>query len=195
MVGSYSRFWKPMIDRTVALFLIIGTSPIAFLITLVLWLLDPKQPLLFVQSRPGYLWKIFKLYKFRTLNQAGKPSHSFAYLLRKTGADEWPQLFCILKGEMSFVGPRPLLESYLPLYNETQKLRHNVLPGITGWAQVNGRNTQTWDERFLLDLEYVEKQSFALDCRILWLTVKQVFSKGNAAEMPIWQGNSTTNSK
>jgi len=193
MVSSYSKFWKPMTDRLVALILILATSPIAFFIALFLKLLEPKQPLLFVQRRPGYLGKIFKLYKFRTLDEAGKPSHSFTYLLRKTGADEWPQLLSILKGKMSFVGPRPLLESYLPLYNETQRLRHKVLPGITGWAQVNGRNTQTWEDRFLMDLEYAEKQSFAFDCRILWLTVKQVFSKGNAAEMPVWQGNSSTN--
>jgi lipopolysaccharide/colanic/teichoic acid biosynthesis glycosyltransferase len=145
--------------------------------------------LLFIQPRPGYRGKVFILIKFRTLDIAGTPTSFWSVLLRKTGIDEWPQLIHILKGEMSFVGPRPLLVSYLPLYNTTQQKRHQVKPGITGWAQVNGRNTQTWEQRFLLDLEYVEKQSFTLDCRILGLTIRQLIQKGNATEMPVWQGN------
>lgn len=185
----YNSFWKPLADKVGALVLLVLTLPFAIIAVLGLFVFSGERSLLFIQPRPGYLGKVFHLLKFKTLSNEGKPTSFWSALLRKTGMDEWPQLIHILKGEMSFVGPRPLLVSYLPLYNTTQQKRHLVKPGITGWAQVNGRNTQTWEHRFLLDLEYVEKQSFALDCRILWLTFNQLLRKGNATEMPVWQGN------
>lgn len=187
--NTYRTLWKPLADRLLALLLLVVTALLALMAVLGLLVFSRESKLLFIQPRPGYRGKIFSLVKFRTLDNAGKTTSLWAGLLRKTGLDEWPQLIHILKGEMSFVGPRPLLVSYLPLYNTTQQKRHQVKPGITGWAQVNGRNTQTWEQRFLLDLEYVEKQSFTFDCRILWLTVQQLTRKGNTTEMPVWQGN------
>jgi undecaprenyl phosphate N,N'-diacetylbacillosamine 1-phosphate transferase len=186
---TYRTLWKPLADRLLALLLLVITAPLALVAVVGLLVFSGERKLLFIQPRPGYRGKVFSLIKFRTLDNVGKPTSFWSVLLRKTGIDEWPQLIHILKGEMSFVGPRPLLVSYLPLYNTTQQKRHQVKPGITGWAQVNGRNTQTWEQRFLLDLEYVEKQSFALDCRILGLTIRQLIQKGNATEMPVWQGN------
>jgi undecaprenyl phosphate N,N'-diacetylbacillosamine 1-phosphate transferase len=186
---TYRTLWKPLADRLLALLLLVITAPLALVAVIGLLVFSGERKLLFIQPRPGYRGKVFNLIKLRTLDNAGKTTSFWAGLLRKTGLDEWPQLIHILKGEMSFVGPRPLLVSYLPLYNTNQQKRHQVKPGITGWAQVNGRNTQTWEQRFLLDLEYVEKQSFTLDCRILWLTFLQLARKGNAIEMPVWQGN------
>lgn len=186
---TYRTLWKPLADKLLALLLLVITAPLALVSAVGLLVFSGESKLLFIQPRPGYRGKVFSLIKFRTLDTAGKPTSFWSVLLRKTGIDEWPQLIHILKGEMSFVGPRPLLVSYLPLYNTSQQKRHQVKPGITGWAQVNGRNTQTWDQRFLLDLEYVEKQSFTLDCRILGLTIRQLIQKGNATEMPVWQGN------
>jgi undecaprenyl phosphate N,N'-diacetylbacillosamine 1-phosphate transferase len=186
---AYNSFWKPLADKVVALVLLVLTLPFAIIAVLGLLVFSGERRLLFIQPRPGYLGNVFHLLKFRTLDNTGSTTSFWSALLRKTGMDEWPQLWHILLGEMSFVGPRPLLVEYMSLYNEVQQKRHFVKPGITGWAQVNGRNTQTWDQRFLLDLEYVEKQSFALDCRILGLTIRQLIQKGNATEMPVWQGN------
>lgn len=186
---AYNSFWKPLADKVVALVLLVHTLPFAIFAVLGLLIFSKEMKLLFIQPRPGYLGKVFHLLKFKTLSNDGKSTSFWSALLRKTGMDEWPQLIHILKGEMSFVGPRPLLVEYMSLYNEVQQKRHNAKPGITGWAQVNGRNTQTWKQRFLLDLEYVEKQSFALDCRILWLTFIQLLRRGNSTEMPVWQGN------
>jgi O-antigen biosynthesis protein WbqP len=160
-----------------------------------------KGPVLYWSDRVGRNNRIFKMPKFRSMfvetpevatHELKDPARwltSIGLYLRKSSLDEIPQLWSILLGDMSFVGPRPLLVEYLPLYNEVQQKRHSVKPGITGLAQVNGRNTQTWEQRFLLDLEYVEKQSFALDCRILWLTFIQLLGRGNATEMQVWQGN------
>jgi undecaprenyl phosphate N,N'-diacetylbacillosamine 1-phosphate transferase len=186
---AYNSFWKPLADKVVALVLLVLTCPFAVIAVLGLLVFSGERKLLFIQPRPGYLGKVFHLLKFRTLSNDGKPTSFWSALMRKTGMDEWPQLIHILKGDMSFVGPRPLLVEYMSLYNRVQQKRHSVKPGITGWAQVNGRNTQTWEQRFLLDLEYVEKQSFTLDCRILWLTFIQLLGRGNATEMQVWQGN------
>ena len=143
------------------------------------------SPIIFKQARPGLNKKVFYVYKFRTMtdarNEKGdllpdeKRLTSFGRLLRKLSLDELPQLWNVLKGDMSFVGPRPLLVEYLPLYNERQAMRHKVRPGITGWAQVNGRNTISWEHKFEYDVWYVENQSFWLDVKILILTVKKVF--------------------
>jgi len=143
------------------------------------------SPILFTQNRPGLHGKVFKMMKFRSMLDA-KDKHGnllpdnermtkFGAFLRSTSLDELPGLFNVLKGDMSLVGPRPLLVQYLPLYNSEQAKRHNVRPGITGWAQVNGRNAIGWDEKFKLDVWYVNNQSFLLDMKILLLTVKKVF--------------------
>lgn len=143
------------------------------------------SPILFTQQRPGLNGKIFKMMKFRTMLD-GKDKQGnllpdnermtqFGAFLRSTSLDELPGLFNVLKGDMSLVGPRPLLVQYLPLYNAKQARRHNVRPGITGWAQVNGRNAISWEDKFKLDVWYVDNQSFWLDIKILFLTVKKVF--------------------
>ncbi|WP_024597823.1 sugar transferase [Pseudoalteromonas sp. TAE56] len=143
------------------------------------------SPILFTQERPGLNGKVFKMMKFRTMLD-GKDKHGnllpddermtkFGAFLRSTSLDELPGLFNVLKGDMSLVGPRPLLVQYLPLYSSEQARRHNVRPGITGWAQVNGRNAISWEQKFKLDVWYVNNQSFLLDIKILLLTVKKVF--------------------
>lgn len=144
-------------------------------------------PILFSQQRPGKEKKIFTIYKFRTMNNNTDingnllPDEArlkgFGKFIRFTSLDELPQLWNVLKGDMSFVGPRPLLVEYLPLYNDTQMRRHEVRPGITGWAQVNGRNTISWEEKFRYDVEYVDKQSFLFDLKILWMTFKKVIQQ------------------
>lgn len=143
------------------------------------------SPILFTQERPGLNSRVFKMMKFRSMLD-GKDKHGnllpdnermtqFGAFLRSTSLDELPGLFNVLKGDMSLVGPRPLLVQYLPLYNTEQVRRHDVRPGITGWAQVNGRNAISWDQKFELDVWYVDNQSFLLDLKILLLTVKKVF--------------------
>lgn len=141
-------------------------------------------PILFRQARPGKNGKVFTMLKFRTMREIsdvdGNPlpdserMTSFGRFLRSTSLDEFPSLLNVFKGDMSMVGPRPLLVEYLPLYNNQQAKRHNVRPGITGWAQINGRNALSWEEKFKLDVWYVENQSFWLDIKILFLTVKKV---------------------
>lgn len=147
------------------------------------------SPCLFRQARPGLKSKIFEMTKFRSMRDAldenGEPLPDserltpFGQKLRSSSLDELPGLWNVLKGDMSLVGPRPLLVEYLPLYNDRQATRHNVKPGITGWAQVNGRNTLSWEEKFELDVWYVENQSFWLDIKILFLTVKKVIVKAD----------------
>jgi undecaprenyl phosphate N,N'-diacetylbacillosamine 1-phosphate transferase len=166
----YRTILKPSID-----FAIIGISiplfvPVFFFIWA--WLkLTNEEGAFYTQKRPGKSGKIFVILKFRTLNKIGRPisiSHSF---LRKSGLDEIPQIINILKGEMSLVGPRPLLVEYLPMYNERQRKRHDVMPGITGLAQVRAMDLRSWDEIFDLDLEYLKSQSFFLDLKILFMTL------------------------
>ncbi|HLQ82377.1 MAG TPA: sugar transferase [Pseudogracilibacillus sp.] len=143
------------------------------------------SPVLFAQKRPGLNGKPFHIKKFRTMTDEKDSKGNLlpdeerlttaGKIIRKLSLDELPQLFNVLKGEMSFVGPRPLLMEYLPLYNEEQARRHNVRPGITGWAQVNGRNAIEWEDKFKLDVWYVDNQSFLLDLKIIWLTIFKVF--------------------
>ncbi len=147
------------------------------------------QPVIFRQPRPGFKGKIFTLYKFRSMSNerdgSGTPLPDTQRLtrlgrfLRITSLDELPELFNVLRGEMSLVGPRPLLVEYLPRYSVEQHRRHDVLPGITGWAQVNGRNALTWEEKFALDVWYVDHWSFGLDIKILWMTIGQVLQRRN----------------
>ena len=177
---------KAVFDRLLALILIILFLPVYIIISLLIWW-KMGSPILFKQKRPGLNEKIFKIYKFRTMtNEKDKNGNllpdekrlkGIGRFIRTTSLDELPQLFNVLKGDMSFVGPRPLLVEYLPLYNKRQKKRHDVKPGITGWAQVNGRNAISWEQKFEYDVWYVEHQSFWLDMKILWLTFLKVVKR------------------
>lgn len=179
---------KSLFDKTLALFLIILFSPIYIVVSLLIFL-KMGSPILFRQKRPGYKEKIFGIYKFRTMTNEkdangnllpdDKRLVGIGKFIRSTSLDELPQLFNVLKGDMSFVGPRPLLVEYLPLYNEKQKRRHDVKPGITGWAQVNGRNAISWEQKFDYDVWYVDNQSFWLDIKILWLTFLKVVKRSD----------------
>jgi sugar transferase EpsL len=178
--------FKRCFDLIVILFLLVLLWPVILLVG-VLCLINFGRPILFSQVRPGKNAKLFKLYKFRTMtlecNKNGEllPDAQrltkFGQFLRSTSLDELPQLFNVLKGDLSLVGPRPLLPEYLPLYTAEQARRHEVKPGITGWAQVNGRNAISWEERFKLDVWYVDHQSFWLDIKILWLTCLSVLQR------------------
>lgn len=175
---------KRLVDFIGSFLLLILLFPI---ICIAAFLIRQKigSPILFKQERPGLHGKSFFVYKFRSMTDERDENGellsddvrltSFGKVIRKLSLDELPQLWNVLKGDMSFVGPRPLLVEYLPLYNERQAKRHNVRPGITGWAQVNGRNAISWEEKFELDVWYVENQSIWLDIKILILTVKKVF--------------------
>lgn len=179
---------KNLFDKTLALFLIILFSPIYIVVSLLIFF-KMGSPILFRQKRPGYKEEIFGIYKFRTMTNEkdangnllpdDKRLVGIGKFIRSTSLDELPQLFNVLKGEMSFVGPRPLLIEYLPLYSEKQKRRHDVKPGITGWAQVNGRNAISWEQKFDYDVWYVDNQSFWLDMKILWLTFLKVVKRSD----------------
>ena len=179
----YKVYFKPLLDCVVSLLGIVVLSPI-FLVTLICLFISNNGKVFFVQNRPGKNEKIFKIIKFRTMNNK-KDAHGnllpdaerLTYLgkiVRKTSLDEIPQLINVLKGDMNLIGPRPLLPEYLSLYNERQKKRHTVKPGITGWAQINGRNAVEWNKKFEFDVWYIENLSFILDLQILFLTLKKV---------------------
>ena len=177
---------KRFFDIFFSLMLIVLFAPL-YLLTGLLILWKMGHPLLFSQKRPGYKGKIFTIYKFRTMTDEKDADGNLlpdaqrlggvGRFIRSTSLDELPQLFNVLKGEMSFVGPRPLLVEYLELYDDEQKKRHDVKPGITGWAQVNGRNAISWEQKFAYDVWYVEHRSFWLDMKILWLTFLKVFQR------------------
>ena len=179
----YRNFFKRLFDILLSLIGIIVASPI-LIILYILVLIFMGYPVIFKQQRPGKNEKIFNLYKFRTMtnkkDKNGKllPDEKrltkFGKFLRKSSLDELPELFNILFGQMSFIGPRPLLVEYLDYYTEEEHHRHDIRPGLTGWAQVHGRNLVNWDERFKLDLEYVKKVSFLMDLKIVFLTIKTV---------------------
>ena len=179
----YKIFFKPLLDFVLSLLGLIISSPI-FLIVFIALLLANKGKVFFLQKRPGKNEEIFKIIKFRTMNDK-KDAHgnllpdeerltTIGKLVRKTSLDEIPQLINVLLGNMSLIGPRPLLPEYLPLYNDFQKKRHLIKPGITGWAQINGRNAVEWEKKFKFDVWYVEKVSFLLDLQIMFLTLKKV---------------------
>ena len=180
----YAKYFKRIIDFSLSFIGLIVLSPI-FLVLIILGAIFMRGNPFFTQLRPGKNEKIFRLIKFRTMDNRrdseGKllPDevrlNKYGRFLRSTSLDELPELLNILKGDMAIVGPRPLLVEYLPLYNATQKRRHEILPGLTGWAQVNGRNSISWTDRFKLDVEYVDDISFMRDIKILMLTVKAVF--------------------
>jgi lipopolysaccharide/colanic/teichoic acid biosynthesis glycosyltransferase len=182
----YNFIIKRFIDIAISCILLILLIPV-FIIILVFIIFDNKEFPFFIQRRPGKYLNIFSVLKFKTMNDAKDESGELlpdslrltqvGRFIRKNSLDELPQLINVLKGDMSLVGPRPLLVEYLPLYNEQQKRRHEVKPGITGWAQVNGRNAISWQEKFELDVWYVDHCSFSLDMKILWLTILKVFKR------------------
>ena len=195
---------KRLFDLIVASFALFLLSPALALIALLVRI-NLGSPVLFHQTRPGLHGKIFKIFKFRTMLEVANSNENqltdedrltgFGKFLRATSLDEQPELWNVIKGEMSLVGPRPLLMEYLPLYSKEQFHRHDVRPGITGWAQINGRNSISWEEKFNLDIWYVNNQSFWLDIEILFLTIKKVFfregiSAEGAVTMPLFTGNS-----
>jgi len=206
---SETRFRVPLIKRA---FDLLVTLPLTLLLTPVMLIvallvrIKLGKPVLFSQKRPGLNCRIFTLYKFRTMNDArdaegkllpdGERLTRFGRLLRSASLDELPELFNVLAGQMSLVGPRPLLVSYLDRYTPEQRRRQNVLPGITGWAQVNGRNAISWEEKFALDVWYVDHWSLWLDIRILFMTFGKVFNREaisapGEATMPEFRGTNS----
>lgn len=181
----YSKI-KRILDFTISLVAFIVFSPVLLVVTVLVYI-KLGSPIIFKQDRPGKDGRVFKMYKFRTMldsyNKFGEPLPDeerltkFGKILRSTSLDELPELINVIKGDMSLVGPRPLLVEYLELYSEEQNRRHDVRPGITGWAQVNGRNSISWNEKLNLDVEYVDNLSFLLDIKILFLTVYKVFKR------------------
>ena len=199
----YSKYFKRFIDFFASLCSLVLLSPIFILVTILLFFANQGKPFFF-QDRPGKDERIFKIIKFKTMNDrkdkggdllpdADRLTKTGAFV-RKTSLDEIPQLINVLKGDMSLIGPRPLLVGYLPLYNEIQRERHNVRPGITGWAQVNGRNAISWEQKFRYDVEYVEKISLMMDLKIILRTIKKVLmsegiNSSTHATMEAFNGN------
>jgi sugar transferase EpsL len=188
-----NKMIKRIFDILVSIFALICLLPIILVISLLI-IADMGMPVLFTQVRPGLNGNLFRIIKFRTMsNERGSDGElltnsqrttNLGLKLRNSSLDELPELWNVLKGEMSLVGPRPLKESYLELYNNHQKKRHSARPGITGWAQINGRNTLSWEDRFDLDVWYVENQNLWLDIKILFLTVIKVLKK-DGVEHPL----------
>jgi len=184
----YKYFLKNIIDLIVALIAFILFLPIFIIVSILLSIVNKGNPFFF-QERPGKNEHIFKVIKFKTMNDFKDKKGNLlpdkdrltkvGLFIRKTSLDEIPQLLNVIKGDMSLIGPRPLLVEYLSLYNNEQKKRHNVKPGITGWAQINGRNAISWEEKFKLDIYYIENLSFLLDLKIIFLTLKKVIISEN----------------
>ena len=201
----YARFWKRLLDFLLALTALLVLSPLLLLLTVAGAVAMRGNPF-FAQPRPGRGERIFRLIKFRTMSDRrdasgallpdGERLNGYGRFLRKTSLDELPELFNILVGQMALVGPRPLLTAYLPLYSEEQHHRHDVRPGLTGYAQVHGRNAVPWEERFRMDVWYTQNITFRLDCRILLHTVRVVFrhdgiGSGTSETMEPFTGNRT----
>lgn len=186
MTSLYANFWKRILDFCFAFIAIVLLLPVILLLYVLLLIVNKTNPFFF-QDRPGKNEKRIRIIKFKSMTDE-KDAHgnllpdverltALGNFCRKYSLDELPQLFNVLMGDMSLVGPRPLLFKYLPLYSEGQRRRHLVRPGITGWAQVNGRNSISWAEKFRLDVEYVDQLSFSMDIKILWLTFLKVVKK------------------
>lgn len=184
----YAKYVKRVLDFAFSTLLIILTSPIMLIVAIAIKIEEPRGPILFKQKRPGKDEKIFTIYKFRTMktvthDNEGKILSDMdritfsGKILRKLSLDEFPQFFNVFLGQMSFIGPRPLLVQYLEHYNTVQRRRHNVRPGISGWAQVNGRNAITWEEKFKLDVWYADNISFTTDVKVLIKTIKNVIMR------------------
>lgn len=200
----YRDYIKRILDFTLALVMLVLLSPLLIVVYIWLTIANKGAGALFTQDRPGKDERIFKLYKFKSMTDERDAKGNLlpdaqrltqvGRFVRKTSLDELPQLWNVLKGNMSFIGPRPLLVQYLPLYNEEQRRRHNVRPGITGWAQVNGRNAISWEQKFKLDIYYVDHLSLWLDIKIIWLTIKKVIvregiNSETSATMEAFTGN------
>ena len=193
----YQKYIKRIIDFVFAFAALLILLPVIFLLWLGLTIANKGAGAFFTQERPGLHGKIFKIYKFKTMNDASDSSGNLlpdserltpvGSFIRKLSLDELPQLWNVLKGDMSLIGPRPLLPQYLPLYSEEQARRHDVRPGITGWAQVNGRNAISWTQKFVLDCYYVDNISFAMDVKILFMTIKKVIIREGISQ----EGNAT----
>ncbi len=199
----YRFFLKRLIDIIVAIIFLVFFLPLLIIVTILLLFYNQGKPF-FLQKRPGKNEVIFKVMKFRTMNNKRDSEGNLlpdserltrlGSFLRKTSLDEAPQVFNILKGDMSIIGPRPLLPEYLSLYNERQRKRHNVRPGATGWAQVNGRNQISWEQKFDYDVWYVENYNFLLDLKIFFKTIMKIYKKeginsANMATTKKFQGN------
>lgn len=199
----YPKIVKPILDFIFAFFAFLALLPILIIVTLLLTIVNNGKTF-FIQTRPGKNEKLFNIIKFKTMNDKkdnngdllsdAKRLTTIGKFIRKTSLDEIPQLINVLKGDMSLIGPRPLLPEYLPLYNKDQKKRHKVKPGITGWAQVNGRNAISWKNKFKYDIWYVDNISFLTDTKIILKTIKKVMiSEGitynNQATTTNFQGN------
>lgn len=190
--GFYEKFVKRLLDLVLSGMALLMLSPV-LLVTAILVRVKLGSPVIFCQERPGKDEKIFRLHKFRSMSDARDENGAllpdevrlgrFGRILRATSIDELPELFDIFRGKMSIVGPRPLLVKYLPLYNAQQHHRHDVRPGLTGWAQVHGRNLASWEEKFAYDVDYVHKISFGMDVKIILMTIRCVFAReGISAE-------------
>ncbi len=194
----YRKYGKRILDIALSLTAIVILSPLLLVLS-ILVLIFMGWPIIFKQPRPGKNEKIFNMYKFRTMTNAKDESGEllpdserlpkFGKFLRSTSLDELPELFCILFGKMSFVGPRPLLVKYLPYYTEKERLRHSIRPGLTGFAQVNGRNLSNWNKRFKHDIKYVENLSFRADLKIIFETAKNILMKKDLLVLPSTQSN------
>jgi lipopolysaccharide/colanic/teichoic acid biosynthesis glycosyltransferase len=198
----YKEYFKPFLDLLIGTVALLVLFPL-FLIVLIILLIANNGKAFFLQPRPGLNGRIFKVIKFKTMNERKDKNDNLlpdaqrlttaGKFIRKTSLDEIPQLINVIKGDMSLIGPRPLLVEYLPLYNDEQKKRHYVKPGITGWAQVNGRNAISWEQKFEYDVWYVDHVSFLLDVRIFFMTIKKVFksegiNSATAATMEKFKG-------
>jgi sugar transferase EpsL len=183
-----------MLKRFIDILFLLLLSPIIFIIFIIVWILvrwKIGSPVFFTQTRGGVNGSTFRLWKFRSMKNIydlhgellpdSERLTDFGVFIRSTSLDEIPCLYNVLRGEMSLIGPRPLISEYLPLYDSFQSRRHEILPGVTGWAQVNGRNAISWEDKFKLDVWYVDNHSFWLDIRILWLTIKKVLMREDIA--------------
>lgn len=200
----YKKYIKSIFDFSIAFIAFFFLLLIFVIVLIGLYLVNQGKPFFF-QLRPGKNGQLFKIIKFKTMNDKKDENGNLlsddyrltkiGAFVRKTSLDEIPQLLNVLKGDMSLIGPRPLLPEYLPLYNESQRRRHEVKPGITGWAQVNGRNAISWEQKFEYDVWYVENVSFLLDLKILYQTIKKVFKREgitaeNSVSAEAFKGNS-----
>lgn len=195
--GSYNNFFKFLLDKFIAGLVVIGLSPVIVILLLFFFITNDGKPFFF-QWRVGENEKLFRMVKFKTMSDAKDKNGNLlsddirltliGRIARKTSLDEIPQLWNVLKGEMSLVGPRPLLPEYLPLYTTHQRHRHDARPGITGWAQVNGRNAISWEQKFEYDVWYIDNMSFMLDVKILFMTIKIVFKREGISQ----DGQATT---
>lgn len=198
----YQNLLKRLLDILVVLSIMLVFSPVFALLCMILFVANGKAGVFFSQERVGYKERIFKIIKFKTMNEKKDTNGNllpdikritpFGRWMRELSLDELPQLINVLKGDMSLVGPRPLLVQYLPLYSSEQKRRHDVLPGITGWAQCNGRNNMSWTKKFELDVWYVDHQSFRLDLLIFWRTLCKVLKRADIDNDTIAEKKVTT---